>query len=200
MVTREFFSNQTLAPTNLKDKRPFIVSRSTFAGSGAFVAHGLGQNHRDWESMIQSVSEVFNFNMFGIPMTGSTACGYYGASNDELCARWIQQNSFFPMSKVHRAADDNDGSPNAPTELSAPWNSIAKNAILNRMSYIRQLYTCIFEVSQNGGTCIDPLFYWYPTDERTMDVLNVMEKSFVVAESLVVIPISQQYVNDKTVQ
>lgn len=53
-VTREFFSSPTVKVLN--DKRPFIISRSTFAGSGAYVSSGLGANSRTWESMIQSVA------------------------------------------------------------------------------------------------------------------------------------------------
>jgi len=47
-VTKEWFST---AATDLKDRRPFIQSRSTFSGSGAYVAHGLGDNQRTWEDM-----------------------------------------------------------------------------------------------------------------------------------------------------
>lgn len=41
-------------------KRPFILSRSTFAGSGRFVSHWLGDNWRDWDYMSYSISGIMN--------------------------------------------------------------------------------------------------------------------------------------------
>jgi alpha-glucosidase len=37
----------------------------------------LGENKRNWKEMQYSIANVMNFNMFGIPMTGPTTCGYY---------------------------------------------------------------------------------------------------------------------------
>jgi len=54
-----------------------VLSRSTFAGSGASAAHWLGENKRNWKEMEYSIAGVMNFNMFGIPMVGPTTCGYF---------------------------------------------------------------------------------------------------------------------------
>jgi alpha-glucosidase (family GH31 glycosyl hydrolase) len=61
----------------LKDKRTFLLSRSTFAGSGQYVQHWLGDNHRNWDNMKWSIAGVMNFNMFGIPMVGPDTCGFF---------------------------------------------------------------------------------------------------------------------------
>jgi len=63
-------------PSPLKDKRTFLLSRSTFAGSGQYVQHWLGDNHRNWDNMKWSIAGVMNFNMFGIPMVGPDTCGF----------------------------------------------------------------------------------------------------------------------------
>ena len=76
-------------------ERSFVLSRSTFAGSGATAAHWMGENTRNWDEMKYSIAGVMNFNMFGIPMTGPTTCGYYkdesigAVEQRQLCARWI---------------------------------------------------------------------------------------------------------------
>ena len=41
--------------------RPFILTRSTFAGSGRFAGHWLGDNMRNYEAMTYSISGIMNF-------------------------------------------------------------------------------------------------------------------------------------------
>jgi alpha-glucosidase (family GH31 glycosyl hydrolase) len=88
--------------TPISGKRQLIISRSTFASSGHYVQHTLGQNHREWSNMTASISAIMNFNMFGIPVTGPETCGYFGQKEDlssEICARWIQLASFYPFAR-----------------------------------------------------------------------------------------------------
>lgn len=41
-----------------------------------------------------------NFNMFGIPLTGPETCGFFGTDlMDELCGRWIQLATFYPLAR-----------------------------------------------------------------------------------------------------
>lgn len=82
-TTFEGMSNLTVH----EHKRKFVVSKSTFAGSGQFVGHDLGQGS-GWEWLSQAITGVANFNLFGIPLTGPRVCGTLGDSDsDELCAR-----------------------------------------------------------------------------------------------------------------
>lgn len=64
----------------LKGKRTFLLSRSTFAGSGKYTQHWLGDNHRTWENMKYSIAGVMNMNMFGIPMVGPDTCGFFSTA------------------------------------------------------------------------------------------------------------------------
>lgn len=65
----------------------------------------------------------------------------------------------------------------------------------DRYQYSRLLYTCLFEMSKWGGTCFDPLFYYFPTDEQTY---NNIEHSFIFAGAIKVTP-SLTDTDDKTV-
>lgn len=49
-------------------KRPFIIGRSTFAGSGQFAGHWGGDNTSLFAYMYFSISQALNFALFGIPM------------------------------------------------------------------------------------------------------------------------------------
>lgn len=82
------------ALNNLRGKRSLIMSRSTFPGSGSYTGHTTGQdhmivtmviqcvlignNHASFEDLQYSISEMLNFQMFGIPLVGSDICGYLG--------------------------------------------------------------------------------------------------------------------------
>jgi hypothetical protein len=50
---------------------------------------------------------------------------------------------------------------------------------------MRLLYTCLFEVSKNGGTCFDPQFYYFPSDSKTYEEI---ESTFIFAGAIKVTP------------
>jgi len=166
MATHKIFSNSTYnikTPRAMEGLRTFILSRSTFAGSGHYAQHWLGDNHRDWDNMQWSISGTMNFNMFGIPMVGPDTCGFYESTkvNDtteqkELCARWIQLATFYPFARQHHDtthAGGHGGIPLEPyvlggtKENATMYVDMAKSAIIERFSYVRHMYTCLFRVS-----------------------------------------------------
>ena len=43
-----------------------------------------------------------NMNMFGITHAGADVCGFFGEKMDqEMCARWIQLSTFYPLARAH---------------------------------------------------------------------------------------------------
>jgi alpha-glucosidase (family GH31 glycosyl hydrolase) len=88
-TTSNFMTSDSSGYANSADK-PFLLSRSTFAGSGAYTSHWLGDNWRDWKYMRYSIAGIMNMNMFGITQAGADVCGFFGEKKDnEMCARWI---------------------------------------------------------------------------------------------------------------
>ena len=78
-------------------KRPFVIGRSTFPGSGKYSGHWGGDNASKFYYMYFAIPQALSFSLFGIPMFGVDTCGFNGNSDMELCNRWMQLSAFFPF-------------------------------------------------------------------------------------------------------
>ncbi len=45
--------------TTIRKKRPFVLSRSTFAGSGQFTTHWTGDNSASFDDLYSSIPSMF---------------------------------------------------------------------------------------------------------------------------------------------
>ena len=155
--------------TNL-NVRPFILSRSTSFGSGKHVFHWLGDNYSEESNIKNSISGIFNFNIFGIPFTGADICGFFGNSNKDLCLRWYNLGAFYPFMRNHNDKNGKDQFPWSFGGINGASNNydavqLIKNNINCRYSLLRYMYSQLFLVSLNEkGSFFKPLMFEFPED------------------------------------
>uniref|UniRef100_A0A8D2MKH1 LYAG glucosidase n=1 Tax=Zonotrichia albicollis TaxID=44394 RepID=A0A8D2MKH1_ZONAL len=151
----------------VRGKRPFIISRSTFAGHGRYAGHWTGDVGSDWQQLYYSIPEVLLFNLFGVPLVGADICGFLGDTNEELCVRWTQLGAFYPFMRNH---NDHGNRPQEPFVFSPPAQAAMRNALRLRYSLLPFLYTLFHRAHSAGETVARPLFLEFPTDPNTWAV------------------------------
>ena len=173
---------------NYKKERPFILSRSTFIGSGKYSSHWLGNNFSTWESLKYSISGILNANLVGIIHTGADVCGFYGSYDFELCARWYQLGSFYPFYRNHNFINSSNKEPFVEPTLM----TVFKQSMDIRYGILRLLYTLYYETSQFGGMFLKPFLFEFPNDPNSYDFIDC---SFMLGSNLYIFPVLNSGIN-----
>ena len=191
-LTYEFLEN------NLKI-RPFILSRSTTLSSGKYAFHWIGDNYSTNENLKNSISAIFNFNIFGIPFTGADICGFNKNATKELCLRWYNLGAFYPFMRNHnskRAIDQYPWSFNNFNETKYDSISNIKKNINIRYSLLRYMYSQFFLISLNEkGSFFKPIMFEFPEERKSYEDI---ESRIMFGEAFLICTFYDSNEEDKT--
>ena len=142
--------------------RPFILSGSSTIGSGKYNFHLFENNYNGEYNINNSISNIFNFNIFGIPFTGTDINCFNNDTNKTLCIRRYNLEVFYPFIKNNIINETNI---NNYDEI-----KIIKNGINFRYSILRYMYSQIFLTSLNEkGSFFKPLMFEFPEDKSSYE-------------------------------
>uniref|UniRef100_H2YDF8 alpha-glucosidase n=1 Tax=Ciona savignyi TaxID=51511 RepID=H2YDF8_CIOSA len=148
-------------------KRPFVISRSTFVGSGQWAAHWLGDNNADWHDLRMSIIGMLEFNMFGIPYVGADICGFNGSPSEELCERWMELGAFYPFSRNHNGLGYKEQDPAAwGDEFAARSRAVLRT----RYTLLPYLYELFYHAHTDGTGIVRPLSFEFANDKTTATI------------------------------
>ncbi|ODV65159.1 1,4-alpha-d-glucan glucohydrolase [Hyphopichia burtonii NRRL Y-1933] len=181
--TQEVATHKVLLEIN-PNKRPFILSRSTFPGSGKYTTHWGGDNNSQFRDAYFSIPQILSLQMFGIGMIGPDTCGFNGQSSMELCSRWMQLSSFFPFFRNHNVLSANPQEPYV-------WSSVtdhSKQTINIRYLLLPYFYTNHYDTHTTGTPLMRALSWEFPNDRS----LAGADRQFFVGDAILVTPVLTQ--------
>jgi len=163
-------------------KRPWIVSRSGWAGSGHYSWIWTGDVNGTWEMLRRTVAILLGLSLSGVFYVGSDTGGFSAHPDAELYTRWFQMSAFTPFFRTHCATNL---PPREPWTYGKPTLEILRDYLNLRYQLMPYLYTLAWQASQEGKPLIRPLFWEDPQDTSLWE----NEDAFLLGDSLLVAPI-----------
>ena len=164
------------------DARPFVLTRSGFAGIQKYSAVWAGDNSSYWEHLEMSLPQLANLSMSGVAFVGCDIGGFGGNASGELFARWIQLGAFYPFARGHSAIG---------TQQHEPWvfgedvEAISRRYIELRYRLLPYFYTHFMNATRTGAPVWRPLFYDFPEDRAVI----ALHDQVMVGDALMVAPV-----------
>nr|XP_023012993.1 neutral alpha-glucosidase C-like [Leptinotarsa decemlineata] len=158
-------THKGLMDRDQQKKRPFILSRSTFAGSQRYAAMWTGDNSATWNHFANTYPECMTANLMGMVFCGADIGGFLGDPSDELLQRWYQGAVWTTFFRGHSSRESQR---REPFLFSEEVQNVIRNAIRLRYQHIPVFYRLFFEHTRTGDPILRPLFYQY-TDINERD-------------------------------
>ncbi|KAH9833520.1 alpha-glucosidase [Rhodofomes roseus] len=174
-------------------RRPFVLTRSFYAGSQRFGAMWTGDNLGTWEHMTAGVKMVLANNVGGFSFAGSDVGGFFGNPEPEMLVRWYGVGIFSPFFRAHAHIDTKR---REPYLLDEPYKSILRSFLRLRYSLLPVWYTAFRETSVTGLPVLRPHWVMFPKDEGGF---SLDDQYFVGSSGLLVKPITQKGVTETSV-
>ncbi|XP_077534846.1 lysosomal alpha-glucosidase-like isoform X3 [Haemaphysalis longicornis] len=141
-------------------RRPMILSRATFSGSGSFGGHWFEERRCSWENLRKAIVKAIEFSMFGVPLVGGF-CDWTEAPEDIRLA-WHQVSALLPLSVSKIPATEVE---EVTRVLQA--SSTAHEARARLLPY---MYTVFHTAHETGSAVLRGLFYEFPMDANAVNV------------------------------
>lgn len=147
------------------DKRPFVMTRASYAGGQRYAVTWTGDNSSTWDHLKLSVEQLINLGLSGFAYSGADVGGFTGGPSADLLTRWFEIATFTPVFRDHSAK----GTPRAEPWVDGPKHlEIRRRYVEERYKLMPYLYALAEQNSRTGDPLMRPVFYDYP-DALTSD-------------------------------
>ncbi|XP_049988705.1 neutral alpha-glucosidase C [Alexandromys fortis] len=165
-------------------ERPFVLSRSFFAGSQKYGAVWTGDNTAEWNYLKISIPMLLTLSVSGISFCGADVGGFIGNPEAELLVRWYQAGAYQPFFRGHATMN---------TKRREPWlfgeeyTRLIREAIRERYTLLPYLYSLFYHVHMSSDPVMRPLWVEFPDDVETFGV----DDEYMLGSALLVHPVTE---------
>ncbi|MEU4356716.1 glycoside hydrolase family 31 protein [Streptomyces virginiae] len=163
-------------------ERPFLFSRSGWAGMQRYGGNWSGDVETSWEGLRASLALVLGLGLCGVPYSGPDVGGFGGSPTPELYVRWLQLASFLPLFRTHSAIW---AGRREPWEFGPEVEEQAR-AVMAERERLRPYFVSLAHMARRtGAPYVRPVWWGAPEDRRLRDC----EDSFLLGDALLVAPV-----------
>ncbi|MBK6565148.1 MAG: DUF4968 domain-containing protein [Saprospiraceae bacterium] len=166
----------------LKDKRPFVITRSAYAGAQRYGATWTGDNIATWEHLWLSTVQIQRLSVSGYSFAGSDIGGFIDHPNPELYTRWMQTAVFHPFCRTHSSGDHGD---QEPWSFGEDTLNIVRKFIELRYQMLPYIYSVFYEYVAEGKPMIRPIAVYDQFDKETL----YRADEFLLGQQILVCPV-----------
>ncbi|XP_042639632.1 neutral alpha-glucosidase C [Orycteropus afer afer] len=165
-------------------ERPFVLTRSFFAGSQKYGAVWTGDNTSDWSYLKISIPMLLTLSITGISFCGADVGGFIGNPEAELLVRWYQAGAYQPFFRGHATKK---------TKRREPWlfgkrhTQLIREAIRERYALLPYWYSLFYHAHVAAEPIMRPLWVEFPNDLETFS----MEDEYMLGSALLVHPVTE---------
>ncbi|MGK5631555.1 glycoside hydrolase family 31 protein, partial [Streptomyces sp. URMC 123] len=164
------------------DERPFLFSRSGWAGMQRYGGTWSGDVATGWPGLRASLSLVLGLGLCGVPYSGPDIGGFTGSPSPELFLRWFQLGAWMPLFRTHAAIT---AGRREPWEFGPLVLEHARAALLERERLLPYLVTLAHLARRTGAPYVRPVWWGAPEDRALRDC----EDAFLLGDALLVAPV-----------
>ena len=177
-------STQAGARKQAPKKRPFVLTRSGFAGIQRYAAAWTGDNVASEEHMLAGIRLVNSLGMSGVSFAGYDVGGFAGEASKGLFARWMSIAAFSPLYRAHSMINTKDAEPWAFGE---EVEEISRNYLNFRYSLLPTIYSAFHQSTHNGLPLAASLAIHFPQDEAIYQ--TAFQNEYLFCDSFLVAPV-----------
>ncbi|SHI40757.1 glycoside hydrolase family 31 protein [Streptomyces sp. 3214.6] len=175
------------------DQRPFVFSRSGWAGLQRYGGTWSGDVATGWPGLRSSLSLVMGLGLCGVPYSGPDVGGFDGSPSPELYLRWFQLGAYLPLFRTHASLR---AGRREPWEFGPEVLEHARVALVERRRLLPYFITLAHLARRTGAPYVRPVWWGAPGNRALRDC----EDAFLLGDCLLVAPVLDPGADRRAVQ